>query len=145
MQRSGPQAFTQQTVHDAPGRAAETGCCSVTLRNEQAHAFAVGFAGLRCVVGCFGHFVVLMGVVVHVQPRAGACFVKFAAARLHPNVFARSAAGDIPGPDLSYRLRSYSIASKDIVLEDIVLRIIRFSRRAWLGVIAASGQPSLLT
>ena len=48
--------FTQQTVHYALGRAAETGRCPGTLRNEKVLAFAVEFAGRPCVAGSFGHF-----------------------------------------------------------------------------------------
>jgi len=58
---------------------------------------------------------------------------------------AGSAAGDAHRSDFSYRLRSYSIASKDIVLEGIVRRITRSRRRARLVATAAFGLRSLLT
>jgi hypothetical protein len=64
------QAFTQQIVHNAPGRAVGTARRSGIMRSMRVLALAVEFAGLLCVVSRSG-FATLMGVVIHAQPQFG--------------------------------------------------------------------------
>jgi hypothetical protein len=116
------QAFTQQIVHNAPGRAVGTARRSGIMRSMRVLALAVEFAGLLCVVSRSGF--ATLRVSSYMLSLNSACLDEFSrsmnrcAACVSP--CSRLARGNDTLSDLSYRRRSHSIGSKDIVLEGIV-------------------------